>query len=237
MSNRLVNSSGMDLREEMSKRLLRLDGAMGTQIQRYSLTEHDFRGETFVDARIPLKGNNECLNLSRPDVIAAVHKAYIEAGADIIETNTFSANRISQKEYGLEAHAREMALAGARIARDAADKAGRKVWVAGSIGPTSKSLTLAPDIASPAERPYGFDEMAASYREQVEALIEGGVDLLLIETAFDALNVKAALYAVETNARNDREPFPVIVSVSVGDKSGRTLTGQTLEAFFTAVRH
>ena len=241
MSNRLVNSSGMDLREEMSKRLLRLDGAMGTQIQRYSLTEHDFRGETFVDARIPLKGNNECLNLSRPDVIAAVHKAYIEAGADIIETNTFSANRISQKEYGLEAHAREMALAGARIARDAADKAGRKVWVAGSIGPTSKSLTLAPDIASPAERPYGFDEMAASYREQVEALIEGGVDLLLIETAFDALNVKAALYAVETrflrSARNDNEPFPVIVSVSVGDKSGRTLTGQTLEAFYTAVRH
>ena len=241
MSNRLVNSSGMDLREGMSKRLLRLDGAMGTQIQRYSLTEHDFRGETFVDARIPLKGNNECLNLSRPDVIAAVHKAYIEAGADIIETNTFSANRISQKEYGLEAHAREMALAGARIARDAADKAGRKVWVAGSIGPTSKSLTLAPDIASPAERPYCFDEMVASYREQVEALIEGGVDLLLIETAFDALNVKAALYAVETrflrSARNDNEPFPVIVSVSVGDKSGRTLTGQTLEAFYTAVRH
>ena len=176
----------------------------------------------------------------------------------IIETNTFSANRISQKEYGLEAHAREMALAGARIARAAADKAPRKVWVAGSIGPTSKSLTLAPDIARPAERPYSFDEMAASYREQVEALIEGGVDLLLIETAFDALNVKAALYAVETRfldsarndkeggsarydknetARNDREPFPVIVSVSVGDKSGRTLTGQTLEAFYTAVRH
>ena len=184
--------------------------------------------------------------------------------ADIIETNTFSANRISQKEYGLEAHAREMALAGARIARECADRAmqmpgqaghdgtgaPRKVWVAGSIGPTSKSLTLAPDIARPAERPYSFDEMAASYREQVEALVEGGVDLLLIETAFDALNVKAALYAVETrflrfarndkedgSARNDSEPFPVIVSVSVGDKSGRTLTGQTLEAFFTAVRH
>ena len=227
--------------EQLRRTVLRLDGATGTEIQRYTLAEEDFRRGVFLDTAVPLKGNNECLNLTRPDVITAVHEAYIAAGADIIETNTFSANRISQKEYGLEAHAREMALAGARIARAAAEKAGRKVWVAGSIGPTSKSLTLAPDIARPAERPYSFDEMAASYREQVEALIEGGVDLLLIETAFDALNVKAALYAVETrfldSARNDKEPFPVIVSVSVGDKSGRTLTGQTLEAFYTAVRH
>ena len=219
--------------ELLRRAVLRLDGATGTEIQRYTLAEEDFRRGVFLDTAVPLKGDNECLNLTRPDVITAVHEAYIAAGADIIETNTFSANRISQKEYGLEAHAREMALAGARIARAAADKAPRKVWVAGSIGPTSKSLTLAPDIARPAERPYSFDEMAASYREQVEALIEGGVDLLLIETAFDALNVKAALYAVETV----QEGFPVIVSVSVGDKSGRTLTGQTLEAFYTAVRH
>ena len=217
----------------MKERVLRLDGAMGTQIQRYSLTEEDFRQGVFADARVPLKGNNECLNLTRPDVISAVHEAYIEAGADIIETNTFSANRISQKEYGLEAYAPKMALAGARIARAAADKAGRKVWVAGSIGPTSKSLTLAPDINRPAERPYSIDEMAESYREQVEALLEGGVDLLLIETALDALNVKAALYAVQ----QVQDGFPVIVSVSVSDRSGRTLTGQTLEAFFTAVRH
>ena len=239
--------------EQLRRAVLRLDGATGTEIQRYTLAEEDFRQGVFVDATVPLKGDNECLNLTRPDVIVAVHEAYIAAGADIIETNTFSANRISQKEYGLEDRAREMALAGARLARAAADKASRKVWVAGSIGPTSKSLTLAPDIARPAERPYSFDEMAASYREQVEALIEGGVDLLLVETAFDALNVKAALYAVETRfldsaygsarndkkkaARNDVEPFPVIVSVSVGDKSGRTLTGQTLEAFYTAVRH
>ena len=219
--------------EVLKTRTLRLDGATGTQIQRFTLAEEDFRRGVFLDTAVPLKGNNECLNLTRPDVIAAVHEAYIAAGADIIETNTFSANRISQKEYGLEAHAREMALAGARLARTAAGKAPRKIWVAGSIGPTSKSLTLAPDIARPAERPYSFDEMAASYREQIEALIEGGVDLLLIETAFDALNVKAALYAVETV----QEGFPVIVSVSVGDKSGRTLTGQTLEAFYTAVRH
>ena len=252
-------ANGRDLLEALKTRMLRLDGATGTQIQRFTLAEEDFRRGVFLDTAVPLKGNNECLNLTRPDVIAAVHKAYIAAGADIIETNTFSANRISQKEYGLEAHAREMALAGARIARECADRAmqmpgqaghdgtgaPRKVWVAGSIGPTSKSLTLAPDIARPAERPYSFDGMAASYREQVEALIEGGVDLLLIETAFDALNVKAALYAVEQaeerflrSARNDnKEHFPVIVSVSVGDRSGRTLTGQTLEAFYTAVRH
>ena len=226
-----------DLQTLLTQRTLRLDGATGTQIQRFSLTEEDFRRSPFADARVPLKGNNECLNLTRPDVISAVHEAYIQAGADIIETNTFSANRISQKEYGLEAHAREMALAGAQIARACADRSGkdarRKIWVAGSIGPTSKSLTLAPDIARPAERPYNFDEMAESYREQVEALLEGGVDLLLLETAFDALNVKAALYAVQ----QVRDGFPVIVSVSVSDRSGRTLTGQTLEAFYTAVRH
>ena len=275
MATKKVNSNG--LLEALEARVLRLDGAMGTQIQRYGLSEEDFRQGAFADASVPLKGDNECLNLTRPDIIAAVHDAYIQAGADIIETNTFSANRISQKDYGLEARAREMALAGARIARACADRwmeipgqarndggqarndggqARRKVWVAGSIGPTSKSLTLAPDIARPAERPYSFDDMAASYREQVEALLEGGVDLLLIETAFDALNVKAALYAIQTveerflrpcGSRNDSEiviprrtesdeGIPVIVSVSVGDRSGRTLTGQTLEAFYTAVR-
>ena len=233
------------LQQALRERVLRLDGATGTQIQRYSLTEEDFRRAAFEGTPTLLKGNNECLNLTRPDIIAAVHEAYIAAGADIIETNTFSANRISQKEYGLEARAREMALAGARIARACADRAmrmpgqdghdgaARKVWVAGSMGPTSKSLTLAPDIARPAKRPYSFDDMAESYREQAEALIEGGVDVLLIETAFDALNVKAALYAVQ----QVKDGFPVIVSVSVGDRSGRTLTGQTLEAFYTAVRH
>ncbi len=247
MSEKKVKGGSVNLADALREGVLKLDGAMGTQIQGYGLSEEDFRRGVFLDTPVPLKGNNECLNLTRPDVIAAVHEAYIAAGSDIIETNTFSANRISQKEYGLEAHAREMALAGARIARECADRAmqmpgqaghngtgaTRKVWVAGSIGPTSKSLTLAPDIARPAERPYSFDEMVTSYREQVEALIEGGVDLLLIETAFDALNVKAALYAVETI----QPGFPVIVSVSVGDKSGRTLTGQTLEAFYTAVRH
>jgi homocysteine S-methyltransferase len=159
-----------------------------------------------------------------------VHEAYIAAGADIIETNTFSCNRISQRDFGLAGEAADLARAGAHIAREAADAAPRKVWVAGSIGPTSKSLSLAPDLSDPAARPYSFDEMATVYREQAEALLEGGADLILIETCFDALNAKAALSAVPENV-------PVIVSVSVGDRSGRTLTGQTLEAFWTSVRH
>ena len=218
---------------DLSSRVLILDGAMGTQIQRRSLTEEDFRRGLPLSPGTDLKGNNDVLNLTRPDVVLDIHRAYIQAGADIIETNTFSANRISQKEYGLETLAGKMALEGARLARKAADEAPRKVWVAGSIGPTSKSLSLAPDISRPDWRPYSFDDMAGMFREQVQALIEGGVDVLLIETSFDALNAKAALYAVQ----QVKPGFPVMVSVSVSDRSGRTLTGQTLEAFYTAVRH
>ena len=205
-----------DIRKAMQERILLLDGAMGTQLQRQGLS-----------------GNFDHLNLTAPDTVAAVHHAYIEAGADIIETNTFSSNRISQQEYGLSEEAAALARAGARIARAEADRAGRKVWVAGSIGPTSKSLTLATDLADGSTRAFSFDDLAAIYQEQVEALIVGGVDLLLIETCFDALNAKAALYAVARAAAD----FPVIVSVSPGDRAGRTLTGQTLEGFYTAVRH
>ena len=204
-------------------KILILDGAMGTMIQRYSPVED---------------GNNDRLNIEAPDVIAAIHKEYIEAGADIIETNTFSSNRISQEEYGLSDKAAEMAYAGACIARRTADSyiaAGRKVYVAGSVGPTSKSLSLSPDVNDPAYRPYSFDEISAAYKEQIEALARGGADAVLIETCFDALNVKAALSAV--SALFPEKDFPVMISVSVGDKSGRTLTGQTLEAFYTAVRH
>ena len=218
---------------DLKAKVLILDGAMGTQIQRRALTEDDFRRGLPLSPEAGLKGNNDCLNLTRPDVILDIHRAYIQAGADIIESNTFSANRISQKEYSLEQLAGKMALEGARLARKAADEAPRKVWVAGSIGPTSKSLTLAPDISKPSWRPYSFDEMADACREQVQALLEGGADLLLIETAFDALNTKAALYAVQ----QVKPGFPVMVSVSVSDRSGRTLTGQTLEAFFTSVKH
>ena len=238
-------------------RILILDGAMGTMIQRYGLTEADYRGEVFGSISKELRGNNECLNLTRPEIIREIHREYIKAGADIIESNTFSANRISQAEYGCGDYAAQMAYEGARIARSAADEAaseGRKVWVAGSMGPTSKSLSLSPDVSDPAFRAYSFDQMCQAYREQAEAMIQGGADLILIETCFDALNVKAALYAIST-IQTDRlmvpqahsklgltpargwESVPVIVSVSVGDRSGRTLTGQTLEAFYTSVKH
>ena len=222
-------------------RILILDGAMGTMIQRYGLSEEDYRGSTFAGCTKELKGNNECLNLTRPDIIKAIHGEYIAAGADIIETNTFSANLISQSEYGCEDFAAQMAYEGARIAREAADEAEaiaskigltRKVWVAGSMGPTSKSLSLSPDVSDPAFRAYSFDQMREAYGKQAEALIQGGADMLLIETCFDALNVKAALSAIQ-----ELGDIPVMISVSVGDRSGRTLTGQTLEAFYTSVRH
>ncbi len=238
-------------------RILILDGAMGTMIQRYGLTEADYRGEVFGSISKELRGNNECLNLTRPEIIREIHREYIKAGADIIESNTFSANRISQAEYGCGEYAAQMAYEGAKIARSAADEAaseGRQVWVAGSMGPTSKSLSLSPDVSDPAFRAYSFDQMCQAYREQAEAMIRGGADLILIETCFDALNVKAALYAISM-IQTDRlmipqahsklgltpargwESVPVIVSVSVGDRSGRTLTGQTLEAFYTSVKH
>ena len=223
-----------------------LDGAMGTVIQRYGLAEGDYHSGPFSAYNKELKGNNECLNLTRPDIIKAIHKEYIAAGADIIETNTFSANTVSQAEYGCEELAYQMAYEGARIARQAADEVmelaasigvERKVWVAGSIGPTSKSLSLSPDVADPAFRPYSFDQMKEAYRQQAEALISGGADMLLVETCFDALNVKAALSAIYDLSIDNMNAIPVMVSVSVGDRSGRTLTGQTLEAFYTAVSH
>ncbi len=202
-------------REWIKDRILVLDGAMGTQLQAHGLS-----------------GNSEAFNLSDPEIVLGIHRAYIEAGADIIETNSFSANRLSQEEYGMGGKAREMALAAARIARKAADGASRKVWVAGSVGPTGKSLTLPQRLDDPAFRPCDFDGMAAVYREQIGALIEGGVDLILLETCFDALNAKAAIYAL-----GEFPDTPVIISVSSADRSGRTLTGQTLEAFYASVRH
>ena len=270
-------------------KILVLDGAMGTMIQRYGLGEDDYHTGPFAACSKELYGNNECLNLTRPEVIKAIHKEYIAAGADMIETNTFSANTISQAEYGCEEFAAQMAYEGARLAREAADEAAamaasiglsRKVWVAGSIGPTSKSLSLSPDASDPSFRPYSFVQMREAYRQQAEALMRGGVDLILVETCFDALNVKAALAGIADGISEllpktpaclgDRHPlagggmsspaisdiphtnhedqqrilnessagWPVVmVSVSVGDRSGRTLTGQTLEAFYTAVRH
>ena len=204
--------------QALAGRILILDGAMGTMLQRYGLS-----------------GNSEAFNLSRPETIRNIHRAYIEAGADIISTNTFSANSISQAEYDSAAQAREFARAGARLARLEADAAGRPVWVAGSIGPTGKSLTLAQDLSDPTFRPYSFDQMAAAYAEQVRGLLEGGVDALLLETCFDALNAKAAIYAI--SGIPEAAALPLLISVSASDRSGRTLTGQTLEAFYRSVQH
>ena len=226
-----------EIREQLAQRILIMDGAMGTRIQAFGLSVDSFHGERFKSWPVSLAGNNDILCLTRPDVIKDIHRLYIEAGADIIATNTFSSNRISQQEYGCSDLAAEMAREGARLAREVANEALSRPFVAGSMGPTSKSLTLASDMGKPAYRAVSFDEMADSYREQAEALLEGGADFLLLETCYDALNTKAALYAIsELNKRFHRE-IPVMVSVTVNDRSGRTLTGQTLWAFYTSISH
>ena len=206
------------LQQAFAERILILDGAMGTMLQRHGLSS-----------------NNETFNLSHPEIVREIHRAYIDAGADILSTNTFSANAISQADYGLSGRAREFARAGAALARAEADAATRRIWVAGSLGPTGKSLTLPQDLSNPAWRACSFDEMAAAYAEQVRGLLEGGADVLLLETCFDALNAKAALYAI--SGIPEAAALPLLISVSVSDRSGRTLTGQTLEAFFRSVRH
>ena len=207
-----------DIRTELSKRILILDGAMGTMLQRKGL-----------------QGNSESFNLTNPETIGEIHNEYIEAGADIITTNSFSANSISQSEYNLSEKAGQMAEAAARIARKAADEAPRKIWVAGSVGPTSKSLSLAQNINNPVFRPYSFDGMAEAFEVQIRGLVKGGVDLLLFETCFDALNTKAALYAI--GHIPEASDIPIMISASMSDRSGRTLTGQTMEAFYRSVQH
>lgn len=207
-----------DIRTELSKRILILDGAMGTMLQRKGL-----------------QGNSESFNLTNPETIGEIHNEYIEAGADIITTNSFSANSISQSEYNLSEKAGQMAEAAARIARKAADEAPRKIWVAGSVGPTSKSLSLAQNINDPVFRPYSFDGMAEAFEVQIRGLVKGGVDLLLFETCFDALNTKAALYAIRHIP--EASDIPIMISASMSDRSGRTLTGQTMEAFYRSVQH
>ena len=234
----------MNIEASLRERILILDGAMGTKIQSLGLTAESYHQGALKDWPVSLVGNNDVLCLTAPEVIRHIHEQYIEAGADIIATNTFSANRISQKEYGLEEQAREMALAGARIARQAADAFSHqpsdirhRIWVAGSMGPTSKSLSLASDMNDPGSRSIAFDEMASAYEEQAEALIEGGVDLLLLETCFDALNAKAAIYAIERINERRGTTMPLMVSATINDRSGRTLTGQTLEAFYISISH
>ena len=222
----------------LQDRIYILDGATGTALQQFRLTETDFRGKEFAHHPIPLKGNNDVLNITRPDVIRQVHQNYIDAGADIIETNTFNANAISQTEYGCTEWVERFNLEGARLAKEtAAACKERKVYVAGSTGPTDKSLTLAPDPDQPTYRIVDFDTLANAYASQVTALIEGGVDLLLVETIYDGLNTKAALYAIAKVQEEKGTHLPVMLSATVNDKSGRTLTGQSLEALFTSLSH
>ncbi len=231
------------IRKELEKRILIIDGAMGTMIQRYKLQEADYRGERFANWPQDLKGNNDLLCLTRPDIIEAIHREYLEAGADIIETNTFNAQRISLADYQMEELAAEINLAAARLARKAADDytaqdPDKPRFVAGAIGPLNKTLSISPDVNNPGNRGLLWDEAVAAYTEQVKALVEGGVDLLLIETIFDTLNAKAAIFAIKQYfAESGLPERPIMISGTITDASGRTLSGQTLEAFYISVAH
>jgi|SRR5690606_688889 len=233
----------MDIRKELEKRILVIDGAMGTMIQRHKPTEATFRGERFRDWHRDVKNNSDILNLTQPEIIAGIHRQYLDAGADIIETNTFAATSIAQADFELEPYAYEMNLEGARIARKVADEYTAKDpskprFVAGAIGPLNKTLSLSPDVNNPGYRAVSFDEVADAYYEQVKGLVDGGVDLLLIETIFDTLNAKGAIYAIRKYFRDVNKPaLPVMISGTITDASGRTLSGQTLEAFYTSVAH
>src|SRR4051794_19974022 len=226
----------------LAQRILVLDGAMGTMIQTYQLSEEEFRGERFANHPSDLRGDNELLSLTQPDIVRAIHEAYLDAGADIIETNTFNANRISQTDYGLQGAAREMNRAAATIARAAADafearEPDRPRFVAGALGPTNRSASISPDVNDPGARNVTFDELIDAYGEAAEGLIEGGADILLIETIFDTLNAKAAIVGIERAMERLGEQRPLIISGTITDASGRTLSGQTVEAFWNSIPH
>ena len=230
------------MKDIIKERILVLDGAMGTMIQQYGLTEEDFRGEQFKDVPGLMKGNNDILCLTRPDVIADIHRKYLDAGADLITTCTFSSQRVSMADYQVEDYCREMNLAGAKIARQLADEYTVKTpmkprFVLGDVGPTNKTLSISPDVNNPALRSLTYDELVDAYVEQMEALLEGGVDALLIETIFDSLNAKAAIYAAEKAMESQKRRVPLMLSITVSDTAGRTLSGQTLEAFLASVQH
>lgn len=231
----------------LQERILVIDGAMGTMIQRHKLTEADYRGERFKDWHSDVKGNNDLLNITRPDIIIGIHKEYLEAGADIVETNTFSSTVIAMADYEMQSLAYELNVAAAQCARKAIEEyyaahpeavKGEK-WVAGAIGPLNKTLSLSPDVNNPGYRAVTFDEVVSAYYEQVKGLVDGGVDLLLVETIFDTLNAKGAIYAIKKYFRDhpEQQPLPVMISGTITDASGRTLSGQTLEAFYTSVMH
>ena len=233
----------MTIQDCLKERILVIDGAMGTMIQKHKPTEATFRGERFKDWHIDVKNNSDLMNLTQPEMIQGIHELYLEAGADIIETNTFAATRIPQADYEMGNLAYEMNVEGAKIARRAADKYTAKDpskprFVAGAIGPLNKTLSLSPDVNNPGFRSVTFDEVVEAYYEQVKGLVEGGVDLLLIETIFDTLNAKAAIFAIKKYfSDTGKTQLPVMISGTITDASGRTLSGQTLEAFYTSVMH
>jgi 5-methyltetrahydrofolate--homocysteine methyltransferase len=233
----------MNIREALANRILVIDGAMGTMIQRHKLTEEDYRGERFKNWHTDVKGNNDLLCITKPDIIIGIHKLYLEAGADIIETNTFSSTVIAMADYEMQSLAYELNVAAAKCARTAADEFTAKDpskprFVAGAIGPLNKTLSLSPDVNNPGYRAVSFDEVVEAYYEQIKGLVDGGVDVLLVETIFDTLNAKAAIFAIKKYFR-DRgiAELPVMISGTITDASGRTLSGQTLEAFYTSVMH
>ena len=222
------------------ERVLILDGAMGSMLQEYRLDEAGYRGARFADWGQPLKGNNDLLNLTQPQIVEEIHAKYFAAGADIVETNTFNAQTVSMADYGMESLVRELNLAGAQLARKAADAYStpdKPRFVAGAIGPTNRTLSLSPDVNRPAFRAITFDELATAYQEQAEALIEGGVDVLLVETIFDTLNAKAALFAIQDAFSATGKEVPIMISGTITDASGRTRSGQTTEAFLISMSH
>jgi len=240
--NLIQYTRGQLLPELLSQRILILDGAMGTMIQQYKLQEDDFRGNThrFDNHPIDLKGNNELLSITKPEVILEIHQKYLAAGADIIETNTFGATTVAQEDYHLAEVAREMNLASAKLARQACDQYStpdKPRFVAGALGPTPKTASISPDVNDPGARNVDFETLRKAYYEQVEVLVEGGIDLLLVETVFDTLNAKAALFAIDEYFENSGERLPIMISGTVTDASGRILSGQTVSAFWNSLRH
>ena len=222
---------------ELKSRILVLDGAMGTMIQTYNLEEEDFRGDKFKNHKSPLKGNNDLLSITKPEIIKEIHRGYLKAGADIIETNTFSSTSIAMEDYGLEDYVYELNYESAKIAKEVTSEFKEKKYVAGSIGPTNKTASMSPDVNDPGFRAINFDELVTSYKEQVKGLIDGGSEILFIETVFDALNAKAALMAVNNLFEENKINIPVMISGTITDKSGRTLSGQTVNAFLISISH
>lgn len=232
----------MKIEDILKERILVLDGAMGTMIQRHPLEEKDFRGEQFKDHKHPLKGNNDLLSLTRPDIIKDIHREYYEAGADIAETNTFSSTTIAQADYRLEHVVYDLNYQSAKLAREVADEFTKKEphkprFVAGAMGPTNRTASISPDVNNPGYRAITFDQLVAAYKQQGQGLLDGGVDLLLVETVFDTLNAKAALFAIQTLFEEIGREVPIMVSGTITDASGRTLSGQTTEAFLISVSH